>query len=56
MRWKDQIEETLSLIAVINRRRRVRSRGAWKNVLLQVEIRKSGCYGHLSKLVSKLCM
>ena len=52
MRWKDQIEEALPSIGVNNWRRRARSRGAWKNVLRQAELRKSGCYGQLSKYVS----
>ena len=39
IRRKDQIEEALSSIDVTNWRRRARSRGAWKDVLRQAEIR-----------------
>ena len=39
IRWKDKIEEALSSIDVTNWCRRARSRGAWKDVLLQSEIR-----------------
>ena len=37
--WKEQIEEALSSIGVINWRRRARNRGAWKDVLRQAETR-----------------
>ena len=49
IRWKDQIEEALSSIAVINWRRRGRSRAACKKVLQHIETRSSDCYGQLSK-------
>ena len=38
IRWKEQIEETLSSIGVTNWLRRSRSRDAWEDVLRQVEI------------------
>ena len=34
-RWKEQIEEALSSIDVTNWRRRVKSRGDWKDVFRQ---------------------
>ena len=37
--WKDEIEEALSSIVGINWWRRLRSRGAWKDVLKQADIR-----------------
>ena len=40
MRWKDQIKEALSSIGVTNCSRRTRSRGAWKDVLLQDESKR----------------
>ena len=39
IRWKDQIEEAVSLIGATNWHRRAKSRSAWKDVLRQAEIR-----------------
>ena len=37
--WKDQIEEALSSIGMINWRSNARSRGAWKALLRHAHIR-----------------
>ena len=48
-RWKDQIEVAPTPNGVTNWRRRVQSRGAWREALRQAETRQWGCYGHISK-------